>query len=345
MGAKTKIEWCDHTANFFWGCSKVAHGCTNCYAETLSRMYGQDVWGEKKPRRMIKSVWSDVRRWNEKAKKDGVRRRVFVNSMSDFFEDYTGPMVNSNGLKLWVPSSTGFRENDEMLVSDRSHVFPIDSLAEIRPIQIGDLRLAAFSLFNDCKWLDFLLLTKRPENIRKMWLANTGYDWLNVWLGTSFSTQEEADRNCQLLVDLKGFVPVLFASAEPLIERVKLKHELDWLIVGGESGPKARQFDVNWALYLAASRQPETSFFMKQMGSNVSDGRDALVFKDRKGGDPSEWEEHLRVREFPSSPLTLKYCDDCDGVGWREGGVAIKTTCTTCQGRGVVLPEIKRVMA
>ena len=45
MAENSKIEWCTHTFNIAWGCSKVSPGCANCYADTLSHRYGFDVWG------------------------------------------------------------------------------------------------------------------------------------------------------------------------------------------------------------------------------------------------------------------------------------------------------------
>lgn len=46
MGKDTKIQWCDHTLNFWWGCQKVDASCQNCYAESLSKRFGKnDIWG------------------------------------------------------------------------------------------------------------------------------------------------------------------------------------------------------------------------------------------------------------------------------------------------------------
>lgn len=90
MAKDTGINWCDHTANFWWGCFKVSDGCKNCYAETLSKRYGKSIWGPPTTtdRELKKAVWQDVLKWNAEAAADGVRRRVFVSSMSDFLEDH-----------------------------------------------------------------------------------------------------------------------------------------------------------------------------------------------------------------------------------------------------------------
>jgi protein gp37 len=90
MAKDTGINWCDHTANFWWGCFKVSDGCKNCYAETLSKRYGKSIWGPPATteRELKKAVWQDILKWNADAARDGVRRRVFVSSMSDFLEDH-----------------------------------------------------------------------------------------------------------------------------------------------------------------------------------------------------------------------------------------------------------------
>lgn len=56
MAKNTNIEWTDHTANLWHGCTKVHEGCNNCYAEALSKRYGHDIWGNDKPRKQIKSI-------------------------------------------------------------------------------------------------------------------------------------------------------------------------------------------------------------------------------------------------------------------------------------------------
>ena len=84
------INWTHHTANFWWGCLKVSDGCKNCYAETLSKRYGKQIWGSPKDttREYKSGIWKDLLKWDKEAGEDGVRRRVFVSSMSDFLEDH-----------------------------------------------------------------------------------------------------------------------------------------------------------------------------------------------------------------------------------------------------------------
>lgn len=94
MAKNSAINWTDHTANFWWGCFKVSDGCKNCYAESLSKRYGKSIWGPPATtsRELKKAVWQDILKWDAEARAEGIRRRVFVSSMSDFLEDH--PMVD-----------------------------------------------------------------------------------------------------------------------------------------------------------------------------------------------------------------------------------------------------------
>lgn len=184
--------------------------------------------------------------------------------------------------------------------------------------------------------LDWLLLTKRPENIERLLdlvrgpLGLTGLEQMqrgpmpNVWLGTTVEDQNWAERRIPILTKIPAIVR--FLSMEPLLESVDLSLYLglktpleysgrgrclgrgllpdpvgiDWVIVGGESGSK-RSFDAKWARSLVIQcNEASVPCFVKQMGSNPI-GHDGLPWKlkDSHGGDWDEWPEHLRIREFP----------------------------------------------
>lgn len=100
------INWTDHTANFWWGCQKVSDGCKHCYAETLSRRYGKQIWGppQTTDREYKLGIWKDIVKWDNEAGAEGVRRRVFVSSMSDFLEDH--------------PQVTEWRERAKRVIRD-----------------------------------------------------------------------------------------------------------------------------------------------------------------------------------------------------------------------------------
>ena len=100
MSEKTLIAWTDHTFNPWMGCVKVSAGCTNCYAERLTRdRMGLSLWGPNGKRQVTKEPWKNVRRWNKAAARDGVRRRLFCASLCDVFEDH--PTANQTRPALW----------------------------------------------------------------------------------------------------------------------------------------------------------------------------------------------------------------------------------------------------
>lgn len=100
MGTTTGISWTDHSFNPWWGCAHVSPGCVNCYAETLAKRTGHDVWGAKGERRLFGPAhWLEPLRWNAHAETTKVRERVFAASMADVFEDH--PAVVEAREWLW----------------------------------------------------------------------------------------------------------------------------------------------------------------------------------------------------------------------------------------------------
>jgi protein gp37 len=198
---------------------------------------------------------------------------------------------------------------------------------------------AFFDIENDCKkweeyhelrvWLRRWYETDRPPD--------------NIWVGTSVEDQQRAEERVPALLKIPA--KVRFLSVEPLLEKVDLKlaqrrrgaeEELetcgiDWVIVGGESGPGARPCNVEWIRDIVRQcRDARVPCFVKQLGSRPYDSAAAdgvpdahkkfsgdevtpemvkifndcrrlmsLNLTDKKGGDPAEWPEDLRVREFP----------------------------------------------
>ena len=131
-------------------------------------------------------------------------------------------------------------------------------------VDLIEARDRLFKLIRNTSALTWLLLTKRPENIVKL-TAN----WLfppNVWLGTSAENQDRWDERVPILMDIP--CSVHFVSAEPLLGGINMvNHSPEWLIVGGESGPKARPMLHEWVeslKYQCASTG--THFFFKQWG-------------------------------------------------------------------------------
>lgn len=170
------------------------------------------------------------------------------------------------------------------------------SLADVFDNQVPpEWRADLFALISETPELDWLLLTKRPENISKMWPPLPG-PWRNVWLGTTCEDQERADRRVRLLQEMRDRVPVLFLSCEPLIGPIDLErggwalhrpirspqgkqyHGLDWIIVGGETGRSPRHMEPSWARkILDDCRGGGVAFFMKQMTSKKPIPADLMV--------------------------------------------------------------------
>jgi protein gp37 len=87
MARDSSIEWTDHTFNPWWGCVKISPACAHCYAETWAKRVGQKLWGGDAPRRFFSEThWKAPLRWNQDARRAGVRARVFCASMADVFE-------------------------------------------------------------------------------------------------------------------------------------------------------------------------------------------------------------------------------------------------------------------
>ncbi len=154
--------------------------------------------------------------------------------------------------------------------------------------------------------LNWLLLTKRPENVAKMlppdWGSSSG--WPYVWLGTSVEDRARLHR-----IDTLREIPAAlrFLSLEPFLEDLG---EIDltgigWVIIGGESGDHARPFDIAWGRSIIAQcKAAGVAVFMKQAGSNtvlngISPRLPGEKKRHGKGGTPAEWPEDLRVREYP----------------------------------------------
>ncbi len=161
-----------------------------------------------------------------------------------------------------------------------------------------------FRLIIATPWLDWQLLTKRPQNIRAMLPPGFTHDpWRNVWLGTTAEGQSALDARAPLLLDVPARVH--FLSIEPQIGPVNLRgYRPAWVICGGESGKGARPFDIEWARSLREQCRERgfTRLFLKQLGLRPVGGSVPVKLLDSHGGDEAEWPEDLRgLRAFPEA--------------------------------------------
>jgi protein gp37 len=168
--------------------------------------------------------------------------------------------------KQWARAAVG--ERPRVFCASLADVFDNKAPAGAR----GDL----FDLIRATPELDWLLLTKRPENIKRFLPADWGSGWANVWLGTTCEDQENYNRRWPVL----NAVPakVRFISYEPAIGPLEPWGKPDWIICGGESGSGARTMDPQWARdVMAYCAIGDIAFFMKQMTGKKPIPADLLV--------------------------------------------------------------------
>jgi len=201
------IEWTDHTFNPWMGCSKCSKGCDHCYASAMMEEHWRRViWGPGGTRkRTSPENWMKPLRWN----KESPGARVFCASLADVFENYKG-----DGSTLDQPTS------------------------------LDQWRHDLFDLIEKTPALEWLLLTKRPQNAAKFLRKRLPE---NVWIGTSVEDQKAADQRVPHLKSIPA--KVRFLSCEPLLGPLNLRNHLpgiDWVIVGGESGKSPRPMNADW---------------------------------------------------------------------------------------------------
>ena len=261
---KSKISWTDYTFNPWIGCTKVSAGCVNCYAErdNKHRQWNKAGWGKGVPRhRTSETNWKKPYHWNKLAKEKGVRYKVFCASLADLFDNEV----------------------------------PIN------------WRTDALAVIDETENLDWLLLTKRPETVMENVLFSWTKSWPeHVWMGVTTENQEQANIRCNHLLNIQA--RIRFLSCEPLLSCIDFRRaslnviykdksrptysgfirQINWVIVGGESGKENRHMNPVWARdILEQCQESNTAFFMKQMSGNTKALREAIP-------------EDLQIYEFPT---------------------------------------------
>lgn len=323
MSDTTAIEWTatrlpdgtvlpGYTFNPWIGCTKISPACDNCYAEGWAKRSGLVKWGAHEDRRRTSAAnWKNPLKWNREAAATGIRRKVFCASVADVFDNHRS----------------------------------------IQPEWRDDL----WALIRATPHLDWLLLTKRPGNISRMLPRDWGDGYPNVWLGCTISNQEEADRDIPKLLATPA--AIRFISAEPLLGPVDLTNlcddgyssvdalreypafqayedwgdeaedmgpfsdqpALDWVIVGGESGPHARPMHPDWARFVRDQCQAAgVAFFFKQWGEwlPIPDDRHPIEYTNAAGKAvsckaKSDGQQFVRVGKKAAGRLL-------DGREWNE---------------------------
>ena len=337
MAADSKIEWCDATFNPWWGCERVSPACAHCYADTLATRYGfGDTWGSEHGFRFFGDKhWDEPLKWARTLPaKLGRRPRVFCASMADVFEERDELAPHRHRLFELTAATP---ELDWLLLTKRptaarDFLFEIDTQSGIAGnwITRDDDYFGWGCLAN--VWVGVSI-----ENARFTWRADVlreipaavRFISAEPLLGSLYpkgnsngSDQPHhrgsvdgrsgeggsGDRGRQGTPGSDARVDQEGRGRAPLS-----LDGIDWVIIGGESGPKARPFHLEHARELieacdTEAGHPLPAVFVKQLGAKPvthAYGPEpvGLGLRDRKGGDVGEWPADLRIREFPRSAV------------------------------------------
>lgn len=329
---RSKIQWTDMVWNPTVGCTRISAGCDSCYAigqaargmspqhRGLTKIRsasadrpGPDWTGEV---RLVPEMLARPLSWRKP-------RRVFVDSMSDLFHagvpfEYIADVF---GVMAATPQHTYL-----LLTKRPERAREFFAWIDVERGTAARAQLLVWSMANR--------LVKMPTSG-----PDVAWPLRNVHLGVSAEDQATAEKRIPVLLDLPA--AIRWVSYEPALgaadfrpwlpERAELGFvgpelrakrftegpvmlrrgaRLDWIVVGGESGPHAREFDIRWARRAVEQcRAAGVPVFVKQLGARPYDGhlgsRGAIHLDDRKGGDMGEWKLHgledLCVREYPPS--------------------------------------------
>ncbi len=259
MSANSRIEWTDATVNFWWGCDEVSPACAHCYAREWAKFVSRQLFG-----RVVE--WG---RGKLRAERLTAARKEALALNAKAEKAGTRIRVFANSMSDWL---------DEEV--------PIEWLAVM------------LRTIHETPWLDWQLLTKRPENwerrLQESYRFSFSYGsisisaryfidhWIwgkpptNVWVGTTVEDQTRADERIPSLLRIPA--AVRFLSCEPLLGAVRIARwgtmqctcavrDLHWIIAGGESGPHARGMSAIWARDLRDQcRAANVPFHFKQWG-------------------------------------------------------------------------------
>ena len=320
MAETTGIGWADHTVNPWMGCQRVSPGCEHCYAETLVTGRMQlPVWGPPKTteRQRTKGAWTAVPRWDRAARREGVRRKLFCASLADVFEDH--PQVAP-----WRAEILALLERctnlDVQLLTKR----PQNIMAMVPPhwhtawpahVWIG-------TTVEDQRRADERIphLLRVPARVRFLSCEPLleAVD-LSRWLPCGACQGEgESAGECNGCGGWGAYDGEPCGACNETGECPRCagrRGAVVWVIVGGESGPGARPFDLAWARSIVEQcAEAGVAVFVKQLGARPEEEVEAphraglpyraLRLRDRAGADPAEWPEDLRVQQFPTTGET-----------------------------------------
>ena len=282
---ETNISWCDHSINPIRArhkstkavghyCEKISPGCRNCYASKMQPRFqmpffqAQQVDGNKANVQPF-FVRDSLLQVSHRKKPT----KYLWADMTDLF----GSWVHDLWIEACFAIMAATPQHTHMVLTKRPDRM---ALWATRPHLLQKLHEA-----QGIYGLPSLVLNTWPLP--------------NVWCGVSVENQEAAAHRIPLLSQVPA--TIRFLSVEPLLETVNLApflgpgpEKIHWVIIGGESGPQARECQTTWiAAIIKVCEATGTACFVKQMGSH------GHTWGDPKGADPREWPPALQVQNFP----------------------------------------------
>lgn len=325
MASKSKIEWTEYSWNPIAGCTKCSPGCKFCYAERMAyRQY----------------YMADARCNKNRSQRNLVTAMAYGKAINKKTRKWTGEI----GTNRWMLNDPlHWRKPRMIFVCSMSDLFhpkvPFEFIDKV------------FTQIIACQRHVFQILTKRPARMLEWSEQYTAtknhfrHVTKNAWFGVSVSTQAEADEKIPILLQIPAAVK--FVSIEPMLEEIEIKsfptvnntgcplnpltgellygeeyikgEKLDWVIVGGESGPKARPLHPDWARNIRDQCQAAgTPYFFKQHGEYLHESQGANTDGSINAGGKSKkgfrWPDgawSIRVTKKKAGRLL-------DGREWNE---------------------------
>lgn len=279
--AQTKIEWTGtplsdgtllpgYTFNPWWGCTKLSAGCIHCYSEASCKRWGYDVFGADKPRRFFgEKHWNEPLRWNRKAEKEGIRRKVFTGSMCDVLED-------RGDLDEW-----------------RARLWDL-----VRKTEFLDWLILTKRIENTHRLMG-RLLSDWPTHAR-MGVTAENQERADHQIITLLGLDVPNFVSVEPMLSSIDFQGIIMPDGDSLGDEFfaqSVGRGIEWFIVGGESGSNARSFPIEAAVDLIRQcRKGSVPVFVKQMGTVWARERGYRG----KGDDDRYWPGALKVKEFPA---------------------------------------------
>lgn len=295
MSKTTGIQWTDATWNPWLGCKKVSAGCKNCYMFREQKQYGNDPTLIRRS----KTKFNDPLKWQEP-------RLIFTCSWSDWFIEQADPWR----AEAW-----------EIIRQTPHHTYQILTK---RPERIAECLPADWGPGYRNVWLGVSVEDQKTANVRIPILINVpayirflscepllgqvnlvkatpdlecGWDYINNYWEDS--EPEEFVEECEAECDWINYGNDLVYNpkhAEYVCDRIRgakyhtFRQMVDWVIVGGESGPAHRPMDLNWARDIVTlCRYMDVKVFVKQLGG----------WPDKQG-NIDQFPEELKIRELPN---------------------------------------------